>query len=142
MSLTIKVKKTLWMTAGFIFLGIAYIGVITPGIPWSTPCLIAAYCFSKSSERFHNYMLNHKLFGPFIKNWRDSRVYPSKLKWIMFAVMDVSLVTFYLATQNWKATIGMGIFFALVIIWASRYPGSKEESDRRKAAGEKLGWFK
>jgi hypothetical protein len=27
-------------------------------------------------------------------------------------------------------------------LWASRYPGSKEESDRRKAAGEKIGWFK
>jgi len=29
-----------------------------------------------------------------------------------------------------------------VLIWASRYPSTKEESDRRKAAGEKIGWFK
>jgi hypothetical protein len=27
-------------------------------------------------------------------------------------------------------------------LWASRYPSTKEESDRRKAAGEKIGWFK
>jgi membrane protein CcdC involved in cytochrome C biogenesis len=60
----------------------------------------------------------------------------------MFICMDASLVIFYLATQNWKATLGMGVFFALVLIWASRYPGSKEESDRRKAAGEKVGWLK
>ena len=137
-----KIKKYLWMTAGFLFLGIAYIGVVVPGIPWSTPSLIAAYCFAQSSERFHNYMLNHKVFGPFITNWRDGRVYPNKVKWIMFICMDFSLVIFYLATQNWKATLGMGIFFALVLLWASRYPGSKEESDRRKAAGEKLGWIK
>ena len=137
-----KVKKYLWMTAGFLFRGSAYIGVIVPGIPWSTPSAIAAYCFGKSSERFHNYMLNHKLFGPFIKDWADGRVYPNKIKWIMFICMDASLVIFYLATQNWKATLGMGVFFALVLIWASRYPGSKEESDRRKAAGERLGWFK
>jgi uncharacterized membrane protein YbaN (DUF454 family) len=137
-----KIKKYLWMAAGFMFLGIAYIGVIVPGIPWSTPSLIAAYCFSKSSERFHNYMMNHKLFGPFIKNWNDGRVYPNKIKWIMFICMDASLVILWFATQNWKAVAGMGVFFALVLLWASRYPSKKEESDRRKAAGEKIGWFK
>ena len=137
-----KIKKAVWFTLGILFLGVAYIGVIVPGIPWSTPSAIAAYCFARSSKKFHDYMLNHKLFGPFIKDWADGRVYPAKVKWIMFICMDASLVIFYLATQNWKATLGMGVFFALVLIWASRYPGSKEESDRRKAAGEKLGWFK
>ena len=142
MKLFTDLKRALWFGTGILFLGVAYIGVIVPGIPWSTPSLIAAYCFARSSERFHNYMLNHKLFGPFIKDWSDGRVYPTNVKWIMFICMDVSLVLFYLATLNWKATLGMGIFFALVLLWASRYPGSKEESDRRKAAGEKLGWFK
>jgi uncharacterized membrane protein YbaN (DUF454 family) len=142
MSLTNKIKKYLWMAAGFLFLGVAYIGVLVPGIPWSTPSLIAAYCFSKSSDRFHNYMMNHKLFGPFIKNWNDGRVYPNKVKWIMFICMDASLVIMWFATQNWKAVLGMGVFFALVLVWASRYPGTKEESDRRKAAGEKIGWLK
>jgi uncharacterized membrane protein YbaN (DUF454 family) len=137
-----KIKKYLWMAAGFLFLGVAYIGVIVPGIPWSTPSLIAAWCFSKSSERFHNYMLNHKLFGPFIRDWKEGSVFPSKAKWAMFISMDVSLVLFYLATQNWKATVYMGIFFALIILWASRLPGNKEEASRRKEAGEKLGWFK
>jgi uncharacterized protein len=141
-SFTLKIKKAMWFTLGLIFLGIAYIGVVVPGIPWSTPSLIAAYCFARSSERFHRYMLNHKLFGPFITNWRDGRVYPTRVKWIMFLVMDSSLVTFYMATRNVRATAGMAVFFALVLVWASRYPGSKEESSRRIAAGEKLGWLK
>jgi uncharacterized membrane protein YbaN (DUF454 family) len=120
-----KIKKYLWMAAGFLFLGIAYIGVIVPGIPWSTPSLIAAYCFAKSSKRFHDYMLNHKLFGPFIKDWADGRVYPAKVKWIMFLSMDASLVIMWFATQNWKAVAGMSVFFALVLIWANRYPTTK-----------------
>jgi len=109
-----KIKKYLWFTAGILFLGIAYIGVIVPGIPWSTPSLIATYCFARSSERFHNYMMNHKLFGPFIKNWNDGRVYPAKVKWIMFICMDMSLVILWFATQNWKAVAGMSVFFALI----------------------------
>ena len=137
-----KIKKYLWMAAGFLFLGIAYIGVIVPGIPWSTPSLIAAYCFAKSSKRFHDYMLNHKLFGPFIKDWAEGRVYPAKVKWIMFFSMDASLVIMWFATHNWKAVAGMSVMFALILLWASRYPTTKEESDRRKAAGEKIGWLK
>lgn len=137
-----KIKKALWFVAGLIFLGIAYIGVIVPGIPWSTPSLIATYCFARSSKRFHDYMMNHKLFGPFINNWNDSRVFPTKGKWFMFISMDASLVIMWFATGNWKAVLGMSIFFALCILWASRFPGSKEEAERRKEAGEKLGWFK
>ena len=121
-----KIKKYLWMAAGFLFLGIAYIGVIVPGIPWSTPSLIAAYCFAKSSKRFHDYMLNHKLFGPFIKDWAEGRVYPAKVKWIMFLSMDASLVIMWFATHNWKAVAGMSVMFALILIWASRYPTTKE----------------
>ena len=137
-----KIKKALWFTAGILFLGLAYIGMVVPGIPWSTPSLLATYCFARSSKKFHDYMLNHKVFGPFIKDWQAGSVFPARAKWFMFISMDVSLVIFWFATQNWKATMGMGIFFALIILWASRLPGSKEESDRRKAAGEKLGWFK
>jgi len=142
MTIMEKIKKALWFTTGLLFLGLAYVGMVVPGIPWSTPSLIATYCFARSSKRFHDYMMNHKLFGPFIRDWQEGSVFPSKAKWFMFFSMDVSLAIFWFATQNWKATMGMGIFFALIILWASRLPGSREEAQRRKEAGEKMGWFK
>jgi uncharacterized membrane protein YbaN (DUF454 family) len=137
-----KIKKALWFTAGILFLGVAYIGVIVPGIPWSTPSLIATYCFARSSEKFHNYMLNHKLFGPFIANWQNGRVFPTMAKWAMFVSMDASLVILWFSTGNWKACMWMSIFFMLILLWAYKLPGSKEEAQRRREAGEKLGWFK
>jgi uncharacterized membrane protein YbaN (DUF454 family) len=137
-----KIKKALWFSLGIIFLGIAYLGTFIPGLPWSTPALIATWCFSKSSERFHNYMLNHKLFGPVIRNWGEGRVFPTYAKWLMFLSMDGSLIIVWFTTHNIRAIVGMGVFFALIIFWASRYPGTREESDRRKANGEKIGWFK
>jgi uncharacterized protein len=137
-----NIKKALWFSAGIIFLGIAYLGTFVPGLPWSTPCLLAAWCFSKSSKRFHDYMLNHRLFGPFIRNWSNGRVFPKIAKWLMFLSMDGSLIIMWFTTHNWKLVTGMAVFFALILIWASRYPSSKEEADRRIAAGEKLGWFK
>ena len=137
-----KIKKALWFTLGIVFLGVAYLGTFVPGLPWSTPSILATWCFSKSSDKFHNYMLNHKLFGPFIRNWRDNRVYPTKIKWIMFLCMDFSVVVIWLTTHNWKLTLGVSAFMAFWMIWAIRYPGSLTEYHRRKAAGEKIGWFK
>jgi hypothetical protein len=137
-----KIKKALWFTLGIIFLGIAYLGTFVPGLPWSTPAILATWCFSKSSEKFHNYMLNHRLFGPVIRNWNEGSVFPTIAKWLMFASMDFSLILIYWRTGNWKLCLGLSVFFALILIWASRLPGSLSEYQRRKAAGEKIGWFK
>ena len=137
-----QIKKALWFTAGILFLGLAYIGMVVPGIPWSTPSLCAAYCFARSSKKFHDYMLNHKLFGPFIKNWSENRVYPRYVYWIMFFCMDFSLITIWFATHNWKLVAGLSVFFALILIIMNRYPNTQEEAERRKAAGEKIGWLK
>tara|TARA_B110000977_G_C10922125_1_gene433540 strand:- start:138 stop:611 length:474 start_codon:yes stop_codon:yes gene_type:complete len=137
-----KIKKALWMGLGFILVGVAYLGVILPGLPWSTPILGATYCFARSSERFHSWIMNHPRFGPFIKEWSKYRVYPTAAKYLMVAVMTSSLVVFFLTVANVKATIYMAITFALIIVWATRYPGSKAEAERRIDAGEKIGWLK
>ena len=64
-----NIKKAFWFTLGCILLGVAFIGIYLPGLPWSTPAVGAAYCFAKSSDRMHNWIMNHKLFGPFLRGW-------------------------------------------------------------------------
>lgn len=137
-----KIKKAFWFTLGMLLLGVAYIGVVTPGIPWSTPTVGAAYCFAKSSERWHNWIMNHRLFGPFLRNWAEKRVFPAYAKWGMVITMDISLIVLWVTTQNWKLVLGVAIGMSLCALWALRYPSSVEEHDARKASGKKIGWFK
>jgi len=137
-----KIRRAFWFVLGILLVGVAYLGVLLPGLPWSTPILGATFCFAKSSPKFHNWIMNHKRFGPFVKNWSSLRVYPQKAKYLMIAVMSTSLGFMFFGTGNVKATLYMGITFALIVIWAWRYPGSKEEAERRVAAGEKIGWLK
>lgn len=137
-----NIKKIFWFSLGMICLGIAYVGVIVPGIPWSTPSFLAMLCFAKSSDRWYNYLMNHKLFGPFLKQWSEKKVYPTKLKWIMFVSMLLSLVILIVTTQNWKLCLGVGLFMAVCMVWAMRYPGSEEEYDRRKNSKLRIGWMK
>lgn len=137
-----KLKRGFWFVLGMFFLGVAYVGVITPGIPWSTPTVIAAFCFAKSSKRWHDWIMNHRLFGPFLRNWSEKRVFPLYGKWAMFFTMDASLVILWLTTQNWKLIIGLGLTMLVVGVWAWRYPSSVEEYERRKSLGKKIGWFR
>jgi uncharacterized protein len=137
-----NIKKALWFTAGIIFLGIAFIGIYVPGLPWSTPAVIAAYCFSKSSERMHNWLYSHKLFGPFLTGWQDKRIFPTKFKYFMLLTMTSSLVIMWFTTGNIKAILWTGGFMVLVAIWGWRYPGSEEEYQRRIKEGKRIAWLK
>jgi len=133
-------KKLFWNVLGFISLGLAYIGVVTPGIPYSPFVVFAAYCFSKGSERMHKWIYNHKLFGPFLTNWGEKRVFPQKMKYFMLAMMTTSLIIMSF-TVPVKGVVYTGIFMACVAVWAWRYPSSVEAYDQRIADGKKVGWF-
>jgi uncharacterized membrane protein YbaN (DUF454 family) len=135
------VKKVLWTTVGLISLGMAYIGVITPGIPYSPFVVFAAYCFGKGSERLHKWIYNHKLFGPFLTNWGEKRVFPLKMKYFMLAMMSTSLVIMFFTGVKPIGVISTAIFMGFVACWAWRYPSSVAEHDRRISEGRKIGWF-
>jgi len=135
------VKKVLWTIIGFLSLGMAYIGVVTPGIPYSPFVVFAAYCFSKGSERMHKWIYNHKIFGPFLTNWSEKRVFPQKMKYLMLGMMSLSLILMSIGSVPLRGVIYTAIFMACVAVWAWRYPSSVEEHDKRIAEGRKIGWF-
>jgi uncharacterized membrane protein YbaN (DUF454 family) len=137
-----QVKKVLWTGLGFLSLGMAYVGVVTPGIPYSPFVVFAAYCFSKGSERMHRWIYNHKIFGPFLTNWNEKRVFPQKMKYFMIAMMSLSLILMYTGGVKPIGVISTAVFMMLVATWAWRYPSSVAEYDRRRLSGEKIGWFK
>ena len=137
-----NMKKLAWGGLGFLSLGVAYVGVILPGILFSIPAVFAAYCFAKSSDKMHNWLYNHKLFGPFLTNWETKKVFPRKAKYMMLGFMAFALLCMIVFTGNWKAVAYSGTFMALGAAWGWRYPDSPEEYDRRIKAGEKIGLFK
>ena len=124
-------KRALWKGTGFISLGLAYIGFVTPGIPFSIFLVFSAYCFSRSSQKMHDWLYNHKHFGPFLTNWVEKRIFPTRMKYAMILVMSSSLAILYHVSGNLNAVLWSGGFMAAVAIWAWRYPGSEEEYHSR-----------
>ena len=135
------VKRALWTVAGFLSLGMAYVGVITPGIPYSCFVVFAAYCFAQGSPKMHAWLYNHKLFGPFLTNWGTKRVFPHKMKYFMLITMSISLLIMFFTGVKPIGILSTGIFMLFVAVWAWRFPGSTDEYDKRIAEGKKIGWF-
>ena len=136
-----NIKKFLYFIAGCLCIAMAYIGVVTPGIPYSPFIVAAAFCFARSSERAHRWIMTHKLFGPFLTNWSTKRVFPQKMKYLMIATMTVSLVLMTISGVKPIGIVSTAVFMLLVAVWAWRYPSSVEEHDLRVKQGSKIGWF-
>ena len=136
-----NIKKFIYFTLGCLCIVMAWIGVITPGIPYSPFVVAAAFCFARSSDRAHRWIMNHKIFGPFLTNWSTKRVFPQRMKYLMIAMMSLSLVLMTVSGVKLMGIISTGIFMAIVATWAWRYPSSVEEHDLRLEQGSKIGWF-
>ena len=134
-------RKALWIGLGLFFVGCAYIGIILPGVPTTFFVILAAWAFSKSSEKFNKWLHEHKLFGKYLTNWETKKVYPTRGRYAMVGVMCLSLISMFF-TLPLRIVGYAGFTFLLICIWAFRYPGSVEEYNKRIKEGKKIGWFK
>jgi len=137
-----KLKKYAYMALGFFCVGMAYIGFVVPGIPFSIFLVIAAWAFAKSSKRMHDWLYNHPWFGEFLTNWTQKQVFPQKGKYAMVIVMSSSLAFLWFTTGNIKAVLWSGGFMALVAIATWRYPSTIAEYEKRKKLGKRIGWLR
>lgn len=134
-------KKWLLRVLGLGFIGLAYVGILLPGVPTTFFVILATYCFAKSSPKMDKWVHEHPIFGKYLTNWEEKRVYPNKGRIMMVGVMLISLISMYFTVP--LHVVGYaGVTFILIIIWAFRYPGSVEEWERRNENGEKIGWMK
>jgi len=81
-------KKTFYKPLGFLFLGLAVLGILLPILPGTPFLLLSAWFFARSSEKWHRRLLNSDLFGPLINNWEQNRCISGRTK----AVAMVSMI--------------------------------------------------
>ena len=63
--------KLLWITLGWLSVGLGIAGAVLPILPTTPFMLLAAYCFAHSSPRLHAWIVNHPTFGPPVRNWQS-----------------------------------------------------------------------
>lgn len=65
---------------GIFFVGLGIAGIFIPLLPTTPFLLLAAACFMKSSKRLYNWLVTHKWFGSYIRNYREYKAIPKRTK--------------------------------------------------------------
>ena len=55
--------RILFVSAGLVFVGIAYVGIVMPGLPATPWLLLASYCFARSSPRLQRWLFRSPVLG-------------------------------------------------------------------------------
>lgn len=113
-----------FLCLGFLFLGIGIVGIVLPVLPTTPFVLLATACFAKSSQKFHLWLVNHKTFGSFIRNWHERRAIPRYAKYLAWGMMAISCtMLFYRLSHEmiWLA-YAISAICLLTIIWMARLP--------------------
>ena len=81
---TVKIFLAILGCAAFV-LGV--VGIFVPLLPTTPFLLLAAALWVRSSPRLYEWLLAHRCFGGYIRNFRENRAIPLRVK-----VVSVSLV--------------------------------------------------
>ena len=88
---TSKVKRAVYMVLGLLFLGLALVGIVVPGLPTTINAIIAGFFFARSSDRFDNWLTSHPVLGPPVLDHRNGIGFTVRAKKIAVSAITISI---------------------------------------------------
>lgn len=96
------VFKYILITCGFMSVGLGVLGIFLPVLPTTPFLLFAAFCFARSSDKFYRWLLDNRLFGPYLKGYIEKKsiplgikIYAITLLWLGITVTIVFFIGFW-----------------------------------------------
>ena len=77
---TNKYLRWLLIAAGTVSILLGILGIILPLLPTTPFLLLAAASYARSSVKFYNWLINNRFFGSYIKNYREGKGIPLRVK--------------------------------------------------------------
>lgn len=84
--------KTILVVIGSISVALAVAGIFLPLLPTTPFLLLAAACFIRSSDKLYDWLINHRLFGNYLRNYREHRAIPLKAKIATLLTLWITLI--------------------------------------------------
>ncbi|HJM93884.1 MAG: YbaN family protein [Alphaproteobacteria bacterium] len=117
--------RHLMLLLGFVCTAVGIAGLILPLLPGTVFLLIAAWAFSRSSERLHLWLFHHPRFGRTIRDWHYYRAIPTGAKLLAIVMMLGSFIYVAITCRDdWLITALVGATLALVAIWIATRPNA------------------
>ena len=105
---------------GLLCVALAVVGIILPLLPTVPFLLLAAFFFANSSERLHNWILDHNIFGPLIEDWQSTgSIRPGAKKAATLSIAAVFLVSLVFGAPNFVIIVqAIVLTCVLIFIWS------------------------
>ena len=130
-------KKNLLLIGGCLSLVTGLIGIVLPLLPTTPFLLLATYCFARSSNRLHRWIIQHPWFGPPIHQWQQTHCVSRNTKNIAFFLILLSFtITLVLVPLPLiiKASL---LLLALALMWiVARLPESSPSDETGQIRSE------
>ena len=110
--------RIVYYLLGFVFLSFGIIGIFLPILPTTPFVLLAAYCFSRSSERMHDWLLNNRLFGSAIAQWQVHRSMTARTKRyaLILTIISFSITLIFFVERLYIRLLLLLIAMVLIIL--------------------------
>ncbi|WP_343463844.1 DUF454 family protein [Pantoea sp.] len=124
-------QRLLLLSLGWLAIALGTLGIVLPLLPTTPFMLLAAWCFARSSPRFHHWLMWRSPFGRYLRHWQQHRAMPpgSKGRAIALIVMSFAL-SLYLVEVLWVRVMLLILLMALLfMLW--RIPVVDVRPDKR-----------
>ena len=89
--------KPVYFVCAWLSFGLGVFGAFVPIIPTTPFMILAAFLFSKSSPKFHAWILSLPIAGPAIQEWGQHRVVRKRAKVLCATMILISLSLIWLS---------------------------------------------
>jgi len=118
-----RALRSAFIALGFLFLGVAFVGVALPLIPTVGPVLLAAFFFSKSSERFDQWLVDNRLFGGIVRDWRAGLGFTPRAKTIAIAAIIATFtISVVFVVEPALMRVALVVLAAALVTYITRLP--------------------
>lgn len=109
--------RSLWIVAGTAAVGLGVLGIVVPMMPATPFLLLAAFCYARGSQRFHDWLLGHRLLGAYIRAYREGRGLDRRQKAMILVLLWASfgVTMVYFAKAWWARAILLAIAAGVTI---------------------------
>jgi len=87
-----NILRAILLITGTISLVIGIVGIFIPLLPTTPFLLLTAACYAQGSDRFYNWLLCNKLFGNYIRNYREGKSIALNVKLISLLLLWATIL--------------------------------------------------
>lgn len=87
-----KLVRIFLIFLGTVFLAIGFIGIFLPLLPTTPLLLLTAACYARGSDRFYNWLVCNRIFGSYVKNYREGKGVAPKAKILTMLLLWITIL--------------------------------------------------